>query len=41
VCPVECIDPDPQFPESHEALLEKLRRLQTELPEIQIPEALP
>ena len=28
VCPVECIDPDPAFPESHEQLLAKLARLQ-------------
>jgi ferredoxin len=28
VCPVECIDPDPAFPESQEALLAKLARLQ-------------
>ncbi|WP_242108523.1 YfhL family 4Fe-4S dicluster ferredoxin [Luteimonas aquatica] len=28
VCPVECIDPDPAFPESQEQLLAKLRRLQ-------------
>ena len=30
VCPVECIDPDPEFPESHGDLLAKLRRLQAE-----------
>ena len=30
VCPVECIDPDPAHPESHEALLAKLARLQEE-----------
>ena len=28
VCPVECIDPDPDFPESQDDLLAKLRRLQ-------------
>ncbi|WP_407351999.1 YfhL family 4Fe-4S dicluster ferredoxin [Luteimonas sp. R10] len=28
VCPVECIDPDPEFPESEPQLLAKLRRLQ-------------
>ena len=28
VCPVECIDPDPAHPESHDALLAKLARLQ-------------
>ena len=30
VCPVECIDPDPAFPESNEQLLAKLARLQQE-----------
>ena len=30
VCPVECIDPDPAYPESEEDLLAKLRRLQQE-----------
>lgn len=30
VCPVECIDPDPERPESHADLLAKLRRLQQE-----------
>jgi ferredoxin len=30
VCPVECIDPDPDHPESHDNLLAKLRRLQGE-----------
>ena len=30
VCPVECIDPDPEYPESNEALLAKLMRLQKE-----------
>ena len=28
VCPVECIDPDPAYPETHEALLAKMLRLQ-------------
>jgi ferredoxin len=28
VCPVECIDPDPAHPESHDDLLQKLLRLQ-------------
>lgn len=28
VCPVECIDPDPDHPESEQQLLAKLRRLQ-------------
>jgi ferredoxin len=28
VCPVECIDPDADFPESNEQLLAKLARLQ-------------
>ena len=30
VCPVECIDPDPANPESQEALLAKLARLQAQ-----------
>ena len=30
VCPVECIDPDPDRPEDRESLLAKLRRLQGE-----------
>ena len=29
VCPVECIDPDPEFAESHDQLLAKLMRLQS------------
>ena len=29
VCPVECIDPDPAFPESHDQLLLKLLGLQS------------
>lgn len=29
VCPVECIDPDPEFVESHGQLLAKLIRLQS------------
>src|SRR3546814_9055738 len=28
VCPVECIDPDPDYPEDRETLLAKLHRLQ-------------
>ena len=28
VCPVECIDPDPDFPETEPMLLAKLARLQ-------------
>src|SRR3546814_2812606 len=28
VCPVECIDPDPDYPEDRETLLPKLHRLQ-------------
>ena len=39
VCPVECIDPDPEYPESQEALLAKLRRLEREHPETYEPEA--
>ena len=38
VCPVECIDPDPDLVESQEALLAKLRRLEREHPEIYAPE---
>ena len=30
VCPVECIDPDPDHPESQEQLLAKLAQLQAE-----------
>jgi len=30
VCPVECIDPDPEFVETQTQLLDKLRRLQQE-----------
>ena len=30
VCPVECIDPDPAHPESHDQLLAKLLHLQQE-----------
>lgn len=30
VCPVECIDPDPDIPETQEQLLAKLARLQQE-----------
>ena len=39
VCPVECIDPDPEHPESHDDLLAKLRRLEREHPETYRPEA--
>jgi hypothetical protein len=31
VCPVECIDPDPDHPETQEALLAKFARLQQEI----------
>ncbi|KAF1691015.1 YfhL family 4Fe-4S dicluster ferredoxin [Pseudoxanthomonas taiwanensis] len=41
VCPVECIDPDPEHPESREALLEKLRRLQREHSELYPHQAAP
>lgn len=41
VCPVECIDPDPEHPESREALLEKLRRLQRGHSELYPHEAAP
>lgn len=34
VCPVECIDPDPELPESREQLLAKLMRLHREHPEL-------
>ena len=30
VCPVECIDPDPDFPETQVELLAKLARLQAQ-----------
>lgn len=30
ICPVECIDPDPQYPENEQQLLAKLLRLQQE-----------
>ena len=30
VCPVECIDPDPDHPEDRESRLAKLRRLQAQ-----------
>lgn len=33
VCPVECIDPDPDIVESEEQLLDKLQRLKLEHPE--------
>jgi hypothetical protein len=32
VCPVECIDPDPDHPEAEPQLLAKLLRLQQESP---------
>ena len=32
VCPVECIDPDPAYPETNEQLLAKLARLQGNAP---------
>jgi len=41
VCPVECIDPDPEHPESHDELLAKLLRLQSEHPELYAQEASP
>ena len=39
VCPVECIDPDPEHPESEPQLLAKLARLPREHPDIYTPEA--
>ncbi|MGN0858281.1 MAG: YfhL family 4Fe-4S dicluster ferredoxin [Stenotrophomonas sp.] len=39
VCPVECIDPDPEFEETQEQLLDKLARLQRENPQLYIPES--
>jgi len=33
VCPVECIDPDPAHPESHDDLLRKLAALGTAPPD--------
>ncbi|MDR2872188.1 MAG: YfhL family 4Fe-4S dicluster ferredoxin [Xanthomonadaceae bacterium] len=33
VCPVECIGPDPDRPETREALLDKQHRLQAQFPE--------
>ena len=41
VCPVECIDPDPAHPESESQLLQKLRQLQQEHPELYATEASP
>jgi ferredoxin len=38
VCPVECIDPDPEFVESQPDLLAKLQRLQQEHPELYLNE---
>ncbi|HSR64626.1 MAG TPA: YfhL family 4Fe-4S dicluster ferredoxin [Xanthomonadaceae bacterium] len=32
VCPVECIEPDPEHPEGEEELLAKLMRLQAQAP---------
>ena len=34
VCPVECIDPDPEIVETEDQLLAKLRRLQHDHPEL-------
>jgi ferredoxin len=34
VCPVECIDPDPQHEETQDALLTKLARLRRDHPEL-------
>ncbi len=34
VCPVECIDPDPAIPETHDQLLAKLMQLQRDHPEL-------
>ena len=41
VCPVECIDPDPQCPESRDDLLAKLRRLEQAHPELYLTEPSP
>lgn len=41
VCPVECIDPDPEHPESEPQLLAKLLRLQGGHPDTTPPEANP
>ncbi len=38
VCPVECIDPDPDIPENHDQLLAKLYALQRDHPELYEPE---
>lgn len=38
VCPVECIDPDPDIPETHDQLLAKLHALQRDHPELYEPE---
>ncbi|WP_435012159.1 YfhL family 4Fe-4S dicluster ferredoxin [Xanthomonas arboricola] len=34
VCPVECIDPDPAIPETHDQLIAKLMQLQRDHPEL-------
>ena len=34
VCPVECIDPDPEIVETEDQLLAKLRQLQHDHPEL-------
>ena len=39
VCPVECIDPDPDIPETQEALLAKLHGLQRDHPELYVESA--
>ena len=41
VCPVECIDPDPENPESEQQLLAKLLRLQGGNPDPHPPETHP
>ena len=41
VCPVECIDPDPDIPETQDALLAKLHGLQRDHPELYVTEFLP
>ena len=38
VCPVECIDPDPDIVETHDQLLAKLYGLQRDHPELYEPE---
>lgn len=39
VCPVECIDPDPEHPESEAQLLDKLARLRHDHPELYTSES--